>query len=149
MTFLWQDMKKWPLNTGDCLIEVTTSAGGTVLLCMTPINLSYLQLKNALCLICIGVICTWHKHWNCQRPLTTNTKEIIDFSKSSAMKCFPKGLFRKKCPLIRFEKKILYWSLPYWIIVLRRFLSRLGHINESLWEGQWITRKELYHRGQF
>jgi hypothetical protein len=29
--FLWLDKKKWPFNTGDCLIEVTTWAGLTVI----------------------------------------------------------------------------------------------------------------------
>jgi hypothetical protein len=30
--FLWQDKKMWPLNTGDCLIEMTPWAGFTVIL---------------------------------------------------------------------------------------------------------------------
>jgi hypothetical protein len=30
-SFLWQNKKWWPLNTGDCLIEVTTWTGLTVL----------------------------------------------------------------------------------------------------------------------
>jgi hypothetical protein len=29
--FLWQDKKRWPLNAGDCLIEVTLWASLTVI----------------------------------------------------------------------------------------------------------------------
>jgi hypothetical protein len=29
MNFLWQDKKRWPFNTCDCLIEVTACAGMT------------------------------------------------------------------------------------------------------------------------
>ena len=45
MKFVWQDKKKWPLNTGDCLIEVTAWAGLIVVL-----NINYPNL----CLWCWG-----------------------------------------------------------------------------------------------
>ena len=48
--FSWQDKKRWPFNTGDCLIEVTEWAGLTI----TIYNInSYVSLKQRI-KTCLG-----------------------------------------------------------------------------------------------